>query len=256
MHRVGAALSAWWREAWISVEARLSGTPPIEASVASPLGLSEPNDFPAADHIRLNRRVGPRQPGQPDIYPEYAGGWNGVAYRFFECAQNDVAFRTWFARGGPSPVIDLRYRQETHLFYFFVAGLASIESFSYMAYALAAFIDPANFPLVTPAQKRAITPALTVSKYNIGFPGDKVTLALDAVIASQEFIEWSAIRNVLAHRISPARAFLAGGPQHGTALWMGLGTLDAATTRDRRAWLAAKLTDLVEATADFADARL
>jgi hypothetical protein len=256
VRRIRAGVSGWWHRARLAVEARLSGVSPIRASAASPLGLLAPNDFPDADHDRLNRRVGPRQPGQPDIYAEYAGGSNGVAYRFFECAQNDGAFQTWFSRGGPSPVIDLRYRQETHLFYFFVAGLASIESFSYMAYTLAAFIDPANFPLVTPAHKRAITPALTVSKYNIGFPGDKLTLALDAVIASQEYIEWSATRNVLAHRISPARAFFVGGPQHGTASWMGLGTLDAATTRDRRTWLAAKLADLVGAAADFADARL
>jgi hypothetical protein len=249
-------LSTRWHKARLAFEARLSGITPLRTQPGSLMGLSNPKDFPVANHTRVNNRVGPRQPSQPDVYAEYAGGWNGVAYRFFECAQSDEAFRTWFKRGGPSPIPELRYRQETHLFLFFVAGLASIESFSYMAYTLAAFIDPANFPLATPANKRAINPAWTTSRFAIAFPGDQITVALDAVITSQEFTDWSLTRNVLAHRISPPRAFFVGGPQHGTASWMGLGTLDAATTRDRRTWLAGKLAALIEAAAEFADVRL
>lgn len=238
------------------LEGWLSGTSPIRTLPGSATGLSAPSDFPAADHIRLNKRVSSRQPTQPDIYSEYAGGWNGVAYRFFECAQNDEAFRTWFRRGGPSPIHDVRYRQESHLFVFFVAGLASIESFSYMAYALAAFIDPVNFPIATPANKRAINPAATTSRFAVAFPGDKLTVTLDAVITSQEFVDWSATRNVLAHRLSPPRKMFVGGPQHGTASWMGITSLDVSVTHDRRVWLAGKLAGLLEAAADFADARL
>lgn len=256
MNSLRSVAATAWHGTMHYVETRLSGSAPIRVLTGSATGLSAPNDFPTADFVRLNQRVGPRQPKQPDVYTEYAGGWNGVAYRFFECAQSDETFRTWFRRGGPSPRHDLRYRQETHLFIFFVAGLASIESFSYMAYAMAAFIDPANFPIATAANKRAITPQWTVTQFATAFPGDNLTVRLDAVVASQDFRDWSATRNVLAHRISPPRQMYVGGPQHGTASWMGITKLDESVTRDRRTWLAGRLAELMQAAADFADARL
>ena len=125
-----------------------------------------------------------------------------------------------------------------------------------MAFALAAFINPSNFPIATPAAKRAVTPASTLTRFMSAYPNDSLTIALNSVVASQDFIDWSATRNILAHRVSPPRMMFVGGPQHGTANWMGLGTLGPAVTRDRRIWLSAQLTELVHAAADFADARL
>jgi hypothetical protein len=221
------------------------------------MGLAVPADFPSANHERLNVRVAPRQPTQPEIYAEYAGGWNGVVYRFCESAQHDEAFRAWFRRAGASPVPENRYRQETHLFVFFVAGLATLESFSYMAHALGAFIDATNFPMTTATQKRGVSPSATAQRFlSSAYSTEPLAVRLNTLIATSEFKAWSDVRNVLAHRISPARNFNVGGPRHGTADWMGLGTLTAASTQNRRIWLAQQLSALVEVAADFADAHL
>jgi hypothetical protein len=72
------------------------------------------------------------------------------------------------------------------------------------------------------------------------------------MIATAEFKARSDLRNILAHRISPARRFHVGGPQHGTADWMGLGTLGPALAQIRRQWLSGQLTGLINGAADFA----
>ncbi len=238
-------------------EGVLSGVRPLRTDADSLMGVTVPADFPASEHVRLNDRVGLHQPTQPAIYSEYAGGWNGVVYRFCECAQNDEAFRTWFSRGGHSPIPDNRYRQETHLFFFFVAGLAALESFSYMAHALGALVDLGQFPMTTADEKRGVNPRKTAERFGSSvYKAELLAVRLNAVVSSTEFKDWSEIRNVLAHRVSPPRHFYLGGPQDGTADWMHLGALGPAVTQDRRRWLKDQLAELVPAAADFALAHL
>lgn len=126
-----------------------------------------------------------------------------------------------------------------------------------MAHALAAFIDPVTFPMTTAAEKRAVTPRITAQRFAASaYSGEPLGVRLSALITTADFGTWSDLRNILAHRISPARNFYSGGPQHGTADWLGLGALGPAVTQTQRQWLSGQLASLVEAAAIFTHAHL
>jgi hypothetical protein len=131
-----------------------------------------------------------------------------------------------------SPPQPERYRQDRLLFSFLVEGLSCIECFYYGFYFVGAMIDASAFD--TEQEPKRVTTHLVVQRYRDRFPADEMTRSLTATDDSTEIEAWRCVRNVLAHRASPGRAFFAGSPD---ADWLGE-PLSGSRIRERRLWLA------------------
>lgn len=230
-------------------------------AISKTIGIDMPDDFPTTPHDAVNLKLGPYQPGKPDVWMEYGGGWNAIAFRFKTAAVADDRF-TASIRKFPRPPLDEYQVQEEALFVFFVAGFAVIESFAFALFALGAMLQPANFPMSTAADLRAINPILTKNKFAAHFPGTSVDLALSALLADPAYKNWRCIRNVLAHRTAPPRhhnlVLATGGggggtSQAGSTKWQVAGglVLNDQTTSDNRIWLAEQLAKCIQASESF-----
>lgn len=228
-------------------------------TIANTIGIEMPPEFPTNAYNAVNDKIKERH-AQGAPWKEYAGGWNAVAIRYRAAADADDAFTASIGQGtGPSSAE--RFAQETALFSFFVNGLASIESFGYALHAIGAMLRPAEFPMATPDELRAVKPAVVRDRFAGQFPGAAVTASFAGLVIHGTFKEWSDIRNVLAHRQAPPRDHYVSvneGPQEGAndadwTAWRVLGglALNDRTTTDKRVWLAGQLTDCVLAAKQF-----
>ena len=204
-----------------------------------------------------------RRPDNEDLWDQYGGAWNAVAYRYLACAESDEAFTEAFTRSikirGDSPLASYRYEQERALFLFFVAGLSSLEAFCYGIHAIAAFVKSESFPMGTDCDHRVVTPECTHKRLQATFPREPLTSTLGCVLATQEMREWKEIRNVLIHRTHPGREIRVGGlptdPSTSSTWKVGI-DIDVKTTSVRRSWLSDKLGQLLGDAAEFARQRL
>lgn len=215
-----------------------------------------PRDFAVEPYEAIRSRVVAKKDAYPHSWAQYAGAWNAVAYRFLSCADHDRAFIESIKRAGNAPPQPERYRQERELFGFFVTGLAAIESLCYGLFAIGSMLDAQNFPISTPRDMRSISPEKTAKQFAAAFPKEGITAALQQMRSAQDFRDWKEIRNLLAHRSAPGRAFHLGGPHHGEALWVKGIQIDKNTTASRREWLAKTIRALLNAADDFTDSSL
>jgi hypothetical protein len=244
-----------------------------------------PSDFNIAAYDAVYLRMNANSYRTQDTFDPYIGAWKGVAYRFLSCAESDVAFTTSLRERGPAPSSLERYRQERELFYFFVAGLASIENLCFALFAMGSMLDPHIFAMRTDKHLGDISPESTKDKFAKFFrkKGLALTLGLSETLkqltGADEFKEWKKIRNILAHRANPGRDIPAGKmlgtegevitelprpsrPRGGTrgailrstpppTLWKVGIELNEHTTSSRRQWLAEKLDKLLNDTDAF-----
>jgi hypothetical protein len=230
-------------------------TPPISTT-----GLRMPDDFEYDSYEAVHSRMAPLNKSYPTQWPEWAAAWVAVAYRFYACTEHAEAFTKSLQTHGDAPQEPERYRQEQHLFGFFVNGLSVIESTCYGLFAIASMENPASFPLTTPAQKRAVNPKSTTLGFCTEFPAEGVSSVLSTLIATQDYKDWQSIRNILAHRQSPGRQIpvTVGSPQHAQhdALWGSSGIpLNSSTTQQRRIWLAENIRTLLREIEAFTKSR-
>lgn len=218
----------------------------MSAVPLSVTGLEMPADFNVAAYESIHRRLGASKPRfQVATWDDYIGAWTALSYRFFSCAESDVAFTKSMNTFGATPPQPQRYIQERELFCFFVLGLSTIESLVYGLYAVASVLDPNKYPLNNDNDRRHIYPESTSSKFNDRFPNEAISNSLAAITISKEYIDWKDIRNMLAHRILPGRNIrIVPGGTPLPALWAGI-ELDVDTTATRRRWLAGKVFDLL-----------
>jgi len=222
-----------------------------------------PHDFPLAVYDAVNTKVATFQPRHPYEWALWAGGWNGLGYRFRACVNASERFTRSITQH-PSPPGMERFFQEDALFSFFVDGYSAIESFAFGLHALGAMLRPAAFPVSMPGQLRTINPRSTSTRLNSQYPGTLIAARLQTLVADPEYERWGGVRNILAHRAQPARQYSVelsastGGPGNssvGATEWQMVNlTLDEQTTSIRRQWLAANLTACIEATSDFVNA--
>jgi hypothetical protein len=230
-------------------------TPPTSTT-----GLRMPDDFPYDSYEAVHSRMAPLNKSYPTQLPEWAAAWVAVAYRFYACTEHAEAFTKSLQTHGDAPQEPERYRQEQHLFGFFVNGLSVIESTCYGLFAIASMEKPAPFPIATPEQKRAINPKSAVRNFSKEYPAESVSSVLSTLIATQDYKDWQSIRNILAHRQSPGRQIrvTVGSPQQAQhdALWGSSGIpLNSSTTQQRRIWLAENMRTLLREIAAFTKSR-
>src|SRR5258706_1270690 len=202
-----------------------------------------PNDFPRTAYNGIIKRVyitvSEKRP--TPLLDHFHDAWLAVAYRFFTFTEHDTAYRDSIRRAGSNAPRLEHYIQESALFGFFISGLTVIESFYYSCYSLAAMLDDKNFPMKTP---KFIQPTSTADKFVKFYSGELLTGTLDRFRNDIEYKNWGKIRNILAHRILPARQVKVTiwppqpNPLHEVSWTEDSIPLDLNTTASRREWLA------------------
>ena len=229
---------------------------PTKVTVA---GEELPEDFPNAAYGAVQACMQNRHPENEDLWDQYRGAWSAIAYRYRTCAESDEAFTRSIKIQGGAPPAPYRYEQERDLFLFFVSGWSSLEAFCYGIYAIAAFINPENFPMGTNSDRRAVNPEFTSKRLQDIFPGEQLTSTLKSVLDTYEMREWKEIRNVLIHRAHPGREFCVGGPPPDlstSSRWKVGIDIDVKTTSVRRLWLSDTLSQLLGDAAKFTRQKL
>lgn len=208
------------------------------------LGDIVPKDFPRDIHKQVALRVfgeAERKGIKPHLLDHFHDSWLASGYRFCTCVEHDEAFRDSIKRVGVNPNQKEHYIQERELFGFFINGLTVIESLAYSSYILGAMLVENGFPMNAP---KLIQVNHTADKYNKYYPNEPLSNELDQLRNSSDYDEWKKIRNILAHRVIPARKItvtlwppqLDNSPK---ASWIDdTLELNANTTLSRRKWLA------------------
>lgn len=207
-----------------------------------------PDDFPVQPYLDIHCRIA-RTQSESDERSEFFFAWTAIAYRYKACVDHDARYTDSVTRAGNTPPYPDRYLQDEELFNFFTTGHSAVESACYAFYAVGAMIQPCSFPFTTDTHRRKVDPNWTADKFAKAFPGAPIVTALQTMLASQQYIEWKTIRNILNHRTAPGRFISIGGGQ--TAVeWKTVNiSLDQMTTASRLTWLAQTLEGLIAAAA-------
>src|SRR4051812_7294177 len=92
----------------------------------STIAADMPADFPVKEYEQIFARVSPRL--GPEMYDQFGGAWNAIAYRFRGMADYAESAGASFDRfRGPPP--EERYRQERDLYGFFACAFSVILFF-------------------------------------------------------------------------------------------------------------------------------
>jgi hypothetical protein len=213
--------------------------------------LTIPSDFPRAAADSIHKRVTESHLSMidPDAFKLFAGGWNGLIARFTLCAESDAEFRLQVREQTMFDTERERYMHDLMLFQFFVGGLAAIECLHFALFALGALANPAAFPVRTDADLRAVNPQTCAAAFGRAFAGHPLTATLGELQADPKLKDWSNVRNVLAHRLSPGWNIEVGG-EKAYVKWLGI-SLDMETTASRRKWLSEWLARMLAETDAF-----
>lgn len=216
-------------------------------------GLKISPDFPDSSYESTRNQVASKLQNPSHLLDQFLGAWNAVLYRFLACAEHDDQFIVSIQRAGNSPQTVERYNQERELFNFFVNGLATIESLCYGLFAIGSALDVAKFPITSTEDMQAINPQKTAKQFQAAYPSEKLSVAIKAVVDSNEYKEWKDIRNVLAHRSAPGRIFHASSGGRGDDTFWKLNNvrIDENTTATRRVWLASSVGKVLSEAEDF-----
>jgi len=218
-----------------------------------------PPDFPVAHYESVHSKIQPRASTSREIYEQFGGAWNAIAYRYLAVTEYEAAFTASLVDVGTSPQATDRHQQERDLFGFFGNGFAVFEAAFYSLFALGALVSVASFPISTAKEQQRINPTSTTDAITKAFPNDPIVHTLNNVTSDSDYLDWREVRNVLTHRAAPGRIFFAsvGG---GTAIadqWKIKSiTLDVHMAPARRAELSRLISDLLEAIDQFAATHL
>lgn len=218
--------------------------------------LDVPDDFPLAPLEQFHAAVQSYWQSNNTEWGQWARACNGLHCRFLACVDADEAFRTSIQDAGASPPPAERTRQEMALFAFFSSGLSALECLGYGLYFVGAIVEPTGFT----RPRDQIWFRDVVGAYQARFPSDRLTQELFVVNGSAALTEWRRARNVLTHREAHGRHHFVGTADAlSTATsssvqgvdWRGE-PLSAATTFDRRVWLATSVATILDGANDFA----
>jgi len=224
-----------------------------------------PSDFPRNPDLSFFRRVETRaqQDGYPDDWQgHFIGSWKAVAYRFKACDQHSRSFTRSIEKVGSAPLETHQYRQDADLFGFFVNGLAALESLSYCLFALGSRLRLEDFQFTTDKDIRKVGLSWAASVFAKAYPRDPLSAALKRILAMPNYDEWSNIRNVLAHRVTPGRTLYMrtisrdnnptpAPPDEWRVSDLRIPLTDQ-TTASRRFWPVSSLADVLTNSDDFA----
>lgn len=198
---------------------------------------------------------------------EFVAGALAVEARWRSVCEADEAY-TELARHGTQAGDDRR-REDLAIFAFFVNALSVAETAAFQLYSLAGIFDPAAFDLVL-AQPKKVNLSTVCAAFQSHHSKERLTTQLESLRDEPELGIIRDVRNVLAHRGQPPRAFAPRPPQlilgdgtkyppdppgRNVSVSAGL-TLDERMTEGFRACLSGHLCGIFVAAADFASARI
>ena len=210
-----------------------------------------PSEFPIEHYETIHKRIKKFVYKCPKSWKQYSGAWNAVAYRFKACAKHNIIFTDSVIRAGNTPKASERYIQEKELFNFFVTGLSVIESLLYGLYSIVSIVKPDCFPITKQGHLRGINPKKTSENLNCAFPEEEISKKIKMLVESKDFIEWSDIRNILAHRASPGREIHVGGELNSKAFWIQGIQINENATASKFKWLTCTILNIMEEIDDF-----
>jgi hypothetical protein len=247
------------------------------------LRIALPPDFPADDFLKVQKlaRRFQSDDGQAIArHRQFRMAWNAVAYRFRLGAEADEALSALIRGHGTSPSHDDHVQRANHLFVFFLAGQASVESLVFAAHAMPAALGSPGIRIDSVEDRKKVKfDKKTLDALDAAVPGTRLLGALRALMLDPAYVRWQGLRNLLDHQISPgmtAHASFGSDPQPPRYLYERIETpgrkakdhpglsadipnqvddivIDENMTAESRKWLAAKLTDLVGGTVELAE---
>jgi hypothetical protein len=119
-------------------------------AVLSTVGFAPPADFPQDSYEAIHHRL-EHFAGSPEdqVWKQFAGAWNAVAYRFQACAEYDKSFRSDFARFGVNAGGLNRYREQRDTYGCIANACSVVEAFYYAAYAIGSLLLSADFAMTS-----------------------------------------------------------------------------------------------------------
>jgi hypothetical protein len=214
-----------------------------------------PAGFPAAPFDAVYEIVQSLTPKHAELRLNFVGAWLALGYRYRAMAEYGEEFTKLFVADGPGPSMEKRYLQERALFGFFGNGFTTFEALFFGLFAIGAMVAPADLPLATAADQQSVSPNSTVAAYKRVFRADPFVTALEALTSDVAFKNLREVRNVLTHRVVPARQFYIGSLP--PAEWKIVNiALDATTTTTREAEVSRLLMTALSATELFARTQL
>jgi hypothetical protein len=216
------------------------------------IGIEVPEEFPYVAYEAVHDRLRDLRLTYPIPWREYSGGWNAVASRFTMALASEQRFIVSI-RANPNPSHEERQLQEESLFGFFVAGLATIDSFAYATFAIGAMLRPDSFPVERPENLRAIGLESLGRALAGSFPQAELAGRVSALPEDDGLRRWRDIRNILAHRTLPARHHHAGGALDGVSEWVVIDRIpiNEHMTAGFHGWLVSQVSACVEALDRF-----
>lgn len=173
-------------------------------TVLSTNGLLAPAHFPVAQYEAIHKQVVSMR-GNHELYDQFGGAWNAVAYRFSAVIDSGATFIDSLERHGSAPSPSERYLQERCLFEFYSAGFSVFEATFYALHVIGAFVVPEAFPLASPRDQQRVTPQRVKDGIENVFAGDKIVATLENVFNDERYQRWREVRNILTHRSAPGR---------------------------------------------------
>jgi hypothetical protein len=222
-------------------------------------GLVMPPDFPVVEHEAIHQKVAARAGASKEACEQFVGAWKAQANRFLALTEYEAAFCASLANFGTSPGYSERYRQERDLFGYFCNGVSVFEATFYGLFSVGALLSPMNFPIATAKDLKKISPRSTADAFNSAFPSDPIIGSIHAVLGDPAYLELHRVRNILTHRVVPARTFRVSVGVRNTLpdQWNIEGIpLDANMLPSRRADLSRLLNTLLSGIDRFAKIRL
>jgi hypothetical protein len=224
--------------------------------------LDLPDDFPVPEidvlHSHLSDYVDDGNKLSPE-WREWAGGLNGLVYRFRACDEHGGAVTVSLA--DTSPPQPKRYEQERDLYSFFAEGLSAVECFYYGLYFIGTHADANAFPYNV--DRRDVTPRKVAERFEATYGGGTLADTLLRVVDGDDFKVWSGVRNYLSHRGAPGRThYEGGGPPSGVEWNLGVKGADpsveltVARLTARRQWLGATVSEIATHALAFAKAHV
>jgi len=174
--------------------------------------------------------------------------WNGFAFRIEACRQHNDAFTASIRAFGNAPASDQRSVQERELFAFFSTAISATETLYYGIYVVGNVLKNADFPL--PQPQNLFYPNGVAVAFRKAYPGDGLTVRLQAVSSDPYYRLMRNRRNVLSHNGQPPRNFVVGGPPQDPN-WAGFAINDHTTT-DRFDWIMTAVENVLADADDFA----
>lgn len=213
-----------------------------------------PSKFPKQNYSEINNIANKKCKNNEFLISQFRGGWQAVIYRYLTCIESDQNFSKLIIKHSGAPTQPFRYFQERELFNFFINGLSIFDCFGYSVYMLCSAINPNNF-IVSQNNLSAIRLKKEVKNDLIGYYStENLSTELNNLLNSQNFKDFSDIRNILSHRESPGRTFrVSTGSIRGrkSALWINGIELNENTTSSWLSWIESNLFKLIDFTYDF-----